>query len=169
MTKSLTFRAANQQDTKAVTLIFNEIVLEGKSFLSDTTVSYEELKHRITHEESCSYLALYDNEIVGFYMIRPNQKGRGNHICNATYGIKKEFRSLGFGYQLAKHSLKKAIDLNFVAMQFNSVVASNTASIRLWRKLGFEQIGRIPNGFKLKDGNYEDTLIFFMQLKKLGK
>jgi ribosomal protein S18 acetylase RimI-like enzyme len=33
-------------------------------------------------------------------------------------------------------------------MQFNAVVESNTAAVRLWRSLGFEVVGTVPDGFR---------------------
>ena len=32
-------------------------------------------------------------------------------------------------------------------MQFNAVVESNAAAVRLWRSLGFEIVGTVPEAF----------------------
>ncbi len=33
------------------------------------------------------------------------------------------------------------------AMQFNAVVETNTAAVRLWQSLGFEIIGTVPEAY----------------------
>ena len=35
----------------------------------------------------------------------------------------------------------------YAAMQFNAVVASNHAAVRLWQELGFQIIGTVPEAF----------------------
>ena len=49
---------------------------------------------------------------------------------------------------------------------FLSVYDDNQGAIRLYEKLGFVHLGRIPGGFKLKDGTYEDILPFYIELSK---
>ena len=44
-------------------------------------------------------------------------------------------------------------------MQFNFVLASNTRAVALWRRHGFNQIGRQPRAFRMPDGTYTDALI----------
>lgn len=35
-------------------------------------------------------------------------------------------------------------------------MATNTSALKLYKKLGFIQLGKIPNGFLLKNGKYDD-------------
>ncbi len=42
---------------------------------------------------------------------------------------------------------------------FNLVFESNVPSVRLWRSLGFKQIGRIPQAGLLAHGEYVDALM----------
>ena len=43
-------------------------------------------------------------------------------------------------------------------MQFNAVVSTNEPALRLYKKLGFQQLGVIPGGFRMKDGTFEDII-----------
>ena len=45
------------------------------------------------------------------------------------------------------------------------MVATNTAAISLYKKLGFKVYGQRPNSFKLKSGAYSDELLMAMDLK----
>lgn len=85
------------------------------------------------------------------------------NILNASYGVKKEYRGRGIGKTLVSHSLKTAKESNFLAMQFNGVVSTNYAA-KIYKNLGFELIGTIKDGFKLKDNSYVDTFIFYKRL-----
>ena len=49
-------------------------------------------------------------------------------------------------------------------MQFNAVVAGNTAALRIYRQAGFETVGMIPGGFRLKDGSYSDMYVLYRSL-----
>ena len=40
----------------------------------------------------------------------------------------------------------------------------STSALKLYKKLGFTQLGVIPKGFLLKDGNYEDIIPHYIEL-----
>jgi ribosomal protein S18 acetylase RimI-like enzyme len=44
-----------------------------------------------------------------------------------------------------------AREQRFKAIQFNAVVETNTAAITLWRSLGFEIVGTVPEAFAHPD------------------
>ena len=113
----------------------------------------------------------YDEEsgqIAGLYILHPNNVGRCGHICNASYAVKKSLRGMSIGEKLVTHCLAKAKELDFRILQFNAVVKSNTVALRLYKKLGFTQLGIIPDGFRMKDGTYEDIVPHYYSLLKNG-
>ena len=104
--------------------------------------------------------------IAGVYVLHPDNTGRCGHIANASYAVAEEFRGMHLGEQLVRHSLAEAGKLGFRILKFNAVVASNTAALNLYRKLGFQQLGTIPAGFLNKSGYYEDIIPHFITLQK---
>ena len=62
------------------------------------------------------------------------------------------------------HSLSLAAELGFRGMQFNAVVAGNTAALKIYRGAGFQTVGVIPGGFLLKNGVYSDMYILYRPL-----
>lgn len=60
--------------------------------------------------------------------------------------------------------LEEAAALGFRGMQFNAVVAGNTAALRIYRGLGFQTVGTIPGGFLLPDGTYSDMYVMYRPL-----
>lgn len=59
-----------------------------------------------------------------------------------------------------RHSLEMCPACGFVGLQFNAVVCTNTAAIKLYERLGFEHIGTTKNGYRFKDGSYADLFLF---------
>ena len=103
-------------------------------------------------------------EIVGLYILHPNNIGRCGHIANASYAVKADCRGKHIGEAIVSHSLEKAKELGFKLMQFNAVVAANHPAIHIYEKLGFIRLGTIPGGFHMKDGHYEDIILFYHTL-----
>ena len=52
----------------------------------------------------------------------------------------------------------------FRVIQFNAVVASNIHARNLYERLGFVPLGKIPKGFRMKDGHYEDICPYYREL-----
>ena len=82
------------------------------------------------------------------------------HILNVC--VRDEFRNLGFGRRLLEHLLERAAAAG-VAEAFLEVRPSNLAAIRLYQRLGFEQIGIRRGYYQAPDGR-EDAIVLKRQL-----
>jgi ribosomal protein S18 acetylase RimI-like enzyme len=49
---------------------------------------------------------------------------------------------------MCAHSLGEAKSRGFSAIQFNFVIASNERAVRLWQRMGFAIVGRLPGAFQ---------------------
>ena len=103
-------------------------------------------------------------EIVGLYILHPNNVGRCGHICNTSYAVKDGVRGRHIGEQLVRHSMAQGKTLGYRILQFNAVVATNASALHLYRRLGFKQLGVIPGGFLMPDGHYEDIIPHYHEL-----
>ncbi len=103
-------------------------------------------------------MARFGGYLIGAYYLKPNFVGRAAHIANAGYFVLAPYRSTGVGRTMVEHSLREARRLGFDAMQFNLVFESNPAR-GMYRKLGFEEVGRIPEAVE-----GEDALIYWRSL-----
>lgn len=148
--------------TPAVRHIWNEVVEDGTAFPQE-----EPLKENEAHEffSSQTYTGVAvdqdTGEIVGMYILHPNNVGRCGHICNASYAVKKGIRGMHIGEKLVTDCLSKAHDNGFKILQFNAVVANNTHAIHLYERFGFTRIGTVAGGFHMPDGSYEDIILFY--------
>ena len=145
--------------------IWNEVVRDGIAF-----PQVDELTEREANDFflSQSYTGIAEDdetgEVVGLYILHPNNVGRCGHICNTSYAVRSDKRGLHIGEQLVKDSLATGARLGFTLLQFNAVVASNIHALHLYERLGFTQLGRIPRGFRMKDGHYEDIILHYIEL-----
>lgn len=112
-----------------------------------------------------TYVALsQDDKILGTYYIKSNQPGLGAHVCNCGYIVSESARGQGVASSMCMHSQQVAVDLGFRAMQYNLVASTNEGAIRLWKKLGFQVVGTLPNAFNNKSAGYVDALVMYKEL-----
>jgi N-acetylglutamate synthase-like GNAT family acetyltransferase len=145
--------------------IWNDIVEDGVAF-PQTKLLNSQTGDEFFKSQSFTGIAIDadSGEVVGLYILHPNNVGRCGHISNASYAVKKNKRGQHIGEFLVKDCLAKAKEIGFKILQFNAVVATNTSALKLYKKLGFTQLGVIPKGFLLKDGNYEDIIPHYIEL-----
>lgn len=145
--------------------IWNDIVEDGIAFPQKEALD-EKSGTEFFNSQSFTGIAIDtdSNEVVGLYILHPNNVGRCGHISNASYAVKKSKRGMHIGEFLVKDCLAKAKEIGFKILQFNAVVATNTSALKLYAKLGFTQLGIIPNGFLMKDGTYEDIIPHCIEL-----
>ena len=152
-------RQYQTHDAAAAAAIWNEVVRGGAAFPQREELT-EENADSFFRSQSFTGLAedAETGEIVGLYILHPNNVGRCGHICNTSYAVKDGVRGRHIGEKLVVHCLDKARELGFRILQFNAVVASNESALHLYQKLGFIRLGVIPGGFRLKDGGYADII-----------
>lgn len=158
-TMRINIRNYTTKDTNDAVNIWNSVVSEGSAF-PQTELLTSESGEAFFLSQSYTGIACEEEtgEIVGLYILHPNNVGRCGHICNASYAVASALRGQHIGEQLVRDCMKTAKDLGYRILQFNAVVKSNHAALHLYEKLGFQQLGVIPGGFLNKDGVYEDII-----------
>ena len=105
-----------------------------------------------------------NGEIYGVYILHPNNVGRVGHRCNASFAVSYKSRGMHIGEKLVVDCLLKGKENGFRILQLNAVVEDNVRARKLYEKLGFKQLGVIPNGFRLKDGTYNNICPYYVEL-----
>lgn len=154
-----------EKDVNEAVKIWNEVVEDGVAF-PQTEPLTQESGDRFFQEQTFTGIAhdADSGEVVGLYILHPNNVGRCGHICNASYAVKKGMRGRNIGEKLVTDCMNRAKEAGFLILQFNAVVATNTSALRLYEKLGFVRLGIIPGGFLMKDGHYEDIIVHYHTL-----
>lgn len=158
----INIREYTKKDSEAVMKIWNQVVEDGVAFPQEEPLQ-EDNSDDFFSQQTYTGVAEDNNsgEIVGMYILHPNNVGRCGHICNASYAVRKDIRGEHIGEKLVKDCLAMAHEKGFRILQFNAVVANNVHAIHLYERLGFTRIGTVPGGFHMPDGSYEDIILFY--------
>lgn len=158
-------REFQERDIREAIAIWNRIVTDGEAFPQLECLNEAE---GLAFFQSQTYTGVaFDEEsgeMAGLYILHPNNVGRCGHIANASYAVRADIRGRKIGAALVTHCLEQAKVHGYRLLQFNAVVAANHAAQHLYEKLGFVRLGVIPGGFLMKDGTYEDIILYYYQL-----
>ena len=157
-------REYRSEDLPAMVDIWNEVVEDGIAFPQEELLTLE-TGSAFFAEQSYTGVAVADGNVVGLYILHPNNIGRCGHICNASYAVSSSCRGLHIGESLVKDCLEQGRRIGFRVLQFNAVVESNVHARHLYERLGFVQLGTIPGGFRMKDGHYENICPYYRVLE----
>lgn len=160
-------REYRSEDVFSACDIWNEVVADGIAFPQEECLSAESGGDLFFRSQTYTGIAedRQRGNIVGLYILHPNNLGRCGHICNASYAVKKDIRGQHIGEKLVYDCLEKAREKGFRVLQFNAVVASNTHALNLYKRIGFTRLGVIPGGFRMPDGTYEDIIPHYYVLQ----
>lgn len=157
-------RPATAADADAIWEIIGPTIRAGETYALDPAMSRADALAYWLAADKETFIADEGGLILGTYYIRANQSGGGSHVCNCGYMTSKTATGRGVARQMCQHSLKRARDRGFLAMQFNFVVSTNTRAVSLWQSLGFEIVGRLPHAFRHPDQGYVDALVLYQTL-----
>jgi len=146
-------KIAKQTDTPSVHKYYTTLLEENISYISDNpapSLEEEEIFVRGFVKGPGELLLAFDGaEAVGMLAIQRSSHYQENHRIHIGISVKKEYRGKGLGKQLLK-SAEAWAKKNFVLSIELEVIATNPA-INLYKKLGYKEIGRVKNGFKVNE------------------
>lgn len=146
--------------------IIEKVFREGETYPYPSDISEQQAYKNWIQAPRQTHVALgQDNAILGSYYIKPNQPGLGSHVCNCGYIVSDSARGMGIASQMCIHSQQTALQLGFKSMQYNLVVSTNEAAVHLWKKMGFQVIGVLPEAFNSQKYGYVDAFIMYKHLK----
>jgi ribosomal protein S18 acetylase RimI-like enzyme len=160
----LEIRNAVEADKPAVWQIIKAVIAGGDTYTFAPDTPEEEMMAFWFSPEKHNYIAAIDEKVVGTFWLKPNQPGLGSHVGNAAYMVSPDAKGQGVGKRMAEYSLEEAKRLGFTAMQFNFVVKSNTAAVNLWKRVGFEIIGEIPDAIRHSTNGLTNAYIMYRKL-----
>lgn len=157
-------RPVEPRDRGAVVAIARSVV-GSDTYAFDPGVTDDDLwRYFAPDPPGRGFVAESVDGVLGTFVIRPNHPGAGSHVANASFVVASGARGRGIGRAMGERAIVLGRDLGYRAMQFNIVVASNRAAVDLWRSLGFDVVGTVPEGFRLADGTYVDHHVMYRRL-----
>jgi ribosomal protein S18 acetylase RimI-like enzyme len=158
-------RLFRDSDWPAVWRMLHATLAAGDSYSFAPDSSEAEIRRIWVDSPSATFVATDPGgAVIGTYFIKANQPGLGSHVCNCGYVVAAQARGRGVAAAMCEHSQDQARARGFRAMQFNFVVATNESAVRLWQRLGFAVVGRLPGAFRHQRLGFVDALVMFKPL-----
>ena len=157
-------RKATEADKPAVWRIIKAVIAGGDTYVFDPATPEEEMLTYWFSPEKHAYVAEENGEILGTYWLKANQPGLGDHIGNGAYMVSPDAKGKGIGKLMALHSIEEGRRIGYHAIQFNFVVRSNTVAVNLWKSVGFEIIGEIPDAIRHSKNGLTNAYIMYRRL-----
>ena len=80
---SITVREYGENDINGMISVWNEVVRDGVAFPQTEELDFESGKKFFAEQTCCPVATDENGEVLGMYILHPNNVGRCGHICNA--------------------------------------------------------------------------------------
>ena len=149
MTAGVRVREAAEADWPRIYPFFRDVVEAGETYAYPPGLTSEQARPLWMEQPPGRTVVAVDADgtVLGSAKAGPNRPGRGAHVATASFMVDPAAAGRGVGRLLGEHVLAWARGQGYRAVQFNAVVETNTAAVRLWRSLGFEVLATVPEAF----------------------
>jgi ribosomal protein S18 acetylase RimI-like enzyme len=157
-------RPATPTDDDAIRQIIMPVIRSGETYAlpMDWTEAQALAYWRLPGH--AVFVAEVDGAVLGTCYVRPNQRGGGGHVANGAFMTRASAAGRGIAGAMCAHAMRYAAEAGYAAMQFNFVVETNVRAVALWRRLGFEVVGRLPGAFRHPALGFVDALVMYRKL-----
>lgn len=159
-------RGATPDDWPQIWPFLREIVRAGETYAYDQDMDEATARRMwLVPPPARTVVAVRDDgAVVGTANMYANREGPGSHVASASFMVDPRAAGQGAGRALGEDALAWARRSGFRAMQFNAVVETNVRAVSLWRSLGFEIIGTVPEAFRHPTEGYVGLHVMYRRL-----
>ncbi|WP_435747867.1 N-acetyltransferase family protein [Microbacterium sp. PMB16] len=142
-------REATGDDWPQIWPIIREVIREQTTFAYDPGMGEADAQRMwMLNAPARTVVAVAGDRVLGTANMYPNRPGPGSHVASASFMVDAAARGRGVGRTLVEDMITWARRGGFAAVQFNAVVDTNEAAVRLYEDLGFRTIGVAPGAFR---------------------
>ena len=156
--------AAAAADHAAILAIVAPVLRAGETYAVARDLTDDQMLSYWFAPSHEVFVADADGTILGTYYLMANQAGGGAHVANCGYMTAPAAQGKGIARAMCLHSLHRAAERGFRAMQFNHVVSTNARAVALWQSLGFKIVGTLPGAFAHPTHGFVDSYVMFRAL-----
>lgn len=168
---SFTVRVATDDDWEAIWLIIREVAAAQETFAMPAAPAEGDIRGDWMTVPPGRVVVVtgHDDEVLGTANMYANRPNEGAHVASGSFMVEASARGRGVGRALVRDMITWATKRGYTGIQFNAVVASNVAAIRLYESEGFRIIGAAPGGFMHPTLGPVDLLILWQDLGQLDR
>ena len=160
----MNIRPATSGDREAIWTILEPMIRAGETYTLPRDMTKEQALQYWFSVEKETFVWEENGAVLGTYFLKVNQQGGGAHVANCGYVTAAAAQGRGIARAMCLHSLGRAKERGFRAMQFNFVITTNERAVKLWQSLGFEIVGRLPGAFHHPESGFVDALVMYREL-----
>ena len=158
-------RASTDDDWPRIWPFFAAIVKAGETYAFPEGLTIETARPWwMESPPGLTVVAVDGDQVLGSAKMGPNRPGRGSHVATASFMVDPACQGRGVGRALGEYVVEWARAAGYHGMQFNAVVETNTAAVRLWQALGFEILTTVPEAFDHRTQGLVGLHVMFQRL-----
>ncbi len=138
------------RNTKTIPLFEDEY----KNSVKEETALIDML---LKEKNSCLFVAENEGQLIGNLDIKGNQRRKLIHTGMLGMGVAEKWQGLGIGSLLIREAIKWIDENELLEIVWLEVYDSNYPAKILYRKMGFQECGRIKEFFK-ENGQLIDNI-----------
>lgn len=164
---AVVIRPVHKRDWEQIYPFFSAIVAAGETYAYPEDLSSDEAReYWVSSPPGSTVVAVEDDLVLGSATMGPNRPGRGSHVATASFMVDPARQGLGVGRSLGLHVVDWARGSGYRGIQFNAVVETNLAAVRLWQSLGFEILATVPEAFDHRQHGYVGLHVMYLSLAR---
>ena len=156
-------RTATADDWPRIWPFFRDIVAAGETYAYPEGLS-DEAARALWTSPGHVVVAVDGDTVLGSAGMGTNRPGRGAHVATGSFMVDPARHGRGVGRALGEYLVTWARTAGYRGVQFNAVVETNTGAVRLWRSLGFEIVGTVPEAFRSPAHGYVGLHVMLRRL-----
>ncbi len=163
--RKVLFRSPEVSDAQQMLVYLRQVSSETNYMIrypDEVTYSIEMetgiLDRYISAERDFMISAVSDGKVVGNVGVSSvGEQYKLRHRASVGIAVVRDFWKQGIGMKLLSSAIDTARENGFEQIELG-VYADNLTALSLYRKLGFQETGRIPRAFRMRDGSYIDEI-----------
>ncbi|WP_408005303.1 GNAT family N-acetyltransferase [Pseudalkalibacillus berkeleyi] len=156
----------DDKDLSDLTDLLIQVVDEGASIGFIPPLSKEEANEywkNVLDPGVVLWMVRKDNEICGAVQLQISQKANGTHraeVAKLMVNSRHRRKGIGRALMIALHTRAKLENITLLVLDTRLGDPSN----KLYKSLGYNEVGKIPNYTKTPDGHLEATVFYYKEI-----